>query len=137
MWSVHFLFVVLLFMWEQSASEKFSWKKMHHQKFKRILWYFLEGHISALINFLMFVDPKLLYWTATKQQLGVAQKGEVGDKVLWNLEGQPHVLLDFCQLKKTYHQVGTHTGIEEGVGPPPMVNMEGAQTDIGEGGGPP
>ena len=84
LWSVHFLFVVLLFMWEQSASEKFGWKKMHHQKFKRILWYFLEGHISALINFLMFVDQKLLYWTATKQQLAVAQKGEVGDKVLWN-----------------------------------------------------
>ena len=71
---------------------------------------------------------------------GVAQKGEVGDKVLhWNLRGQPHVLLYFCELKKTYHQGGTHTGIEEGVGPPPRadcdrswVNMEGAHTDIGE-----
>ena len=51
----------------------------------------------------MFEDPKLIYWTATKQQLGVAQKGEVGDKVLhWNLKGQPHVLLNFCELKKTY-----------------------------------
>ena len=53
-----------------------------------------------LINFLTSGDPKLLYWTATKQQLGVAQKGEVGDKVLhWNLKGPPHVLLDFCKLK--------------------------------------
>ena len=93
----------------------------------------------------MFGDPNLLYRTATKQQLGVAQKGEVGDKVLHlNLKGQPHVLLDFCELKKTYHQGGTHTGMEEGVGPPPRadcdrswVNMEGAQTDIGEGIGPP
>ena len=52
----------------------------------------------------MFEHPLLLYWTAAKQQLGVAQKGEVGDKVIhWNLKGQPHVLLDFCELKKTYH----------------------------------
>ena len=95
----------------------------------------------------MFEDPELLHWTGTKQQLGVAQRGEVGDKVLhWNLKGQPHVLLDFhaCELKKTYHQGGTHTGMEEGVGPPPradcdrsLVNMEGTQTDIGEGVGPP
>ena len=70
---------------------------------------------------------------------GVAQKGEVGDKVLhWNLRGQPHVLLYFCELKKTYHQGGTHTGIEEGVGPPPRadcdrswVNMEGAHRYTG------
>ena len=73
----------------------------------------------------------------------MAQKGEVGDKVLHlNLKGQPHVLLDFRELKKTYHLGGTHTGME-GVGPPPRadcdhswVNMEGAQTDIGEGVGP-
>ena len=50
----------------------------------------------------------------------------------------------FCELKKTYHQGDKHTGMEEGVGPPPRadcdrswVNMEGAQTDIGEGVGPP
>ena len=73
------------------------------------------------------------------------ENGEVGDKVLhWNLKGQPHVLLEFCELKKTYHQGGTHTGMEEGVGPPPRadcdrswVKMEEAQTDIGEGVGPP
>ena len=89
----------------------------------------------------MFEDLELLYWTATKQQLGEAQKGEVGDKVLhWNLKGQPHVLLDFCELKKTYHQGSIHTGMEEGVGPPlradcvrSWVNMEGTQIDIGEG----
>ena len=75
----------------------------------------------------------------------MAQKGEVGDKVLHlNLKGQPNVLLDICELKKTYHQGGTHTGMEEGVGPPPRadcdrswVNMEDAQTDIGEGVGSP
>ena len=75
----------------------------------------------------------------------MAQKGVVGDKVLHlNLKGQPHVHLDFCELKKNHHQGGTHTGMEEGVGPPPRadcerswVNMEGAHTDIGEGVGPP
>ena len=61
-----------------------------------------------------------------------------------NLKDQPHLLLDFCELKKTYHQGGTHTDMEKGVGPPPgadcdrsWVNMEGAQTDIGKGVGPP
>ena len=45
---------------------------------------------KKLINLLVFEDPRLLYWTATKQQLGVAQKGEVGDKVLhWNLKVNP------------------------------------------------
>ena len=89
--------------------------------------------------------PKYIILNSNKQQLCVAQKGEVGDKVLhWNLKGQPHVLLDFCELKKTYHQGSTHTGIGEGVGPPPRadcdrfwVNMEGAQTDLGKGVGPP
>ena len=38
--------------------------------------------MQRLINFLMFGDPKLLYRTVTKQQLGMAQKGEVDDKVL-------------------------------------------------------
>ena len=62
----------------------------------------------------MFEDPELLYWAAAKQQLGVAQKGEVGDKVIhWNLKGQPHVLLEFCELKKTYHQVATHMDTED------------------------
>jgi len=46
--------------------------------------------------------------------------------------------------EKTYHQGGTHTSMEEGVGPSPRadrdlswVNMEGAQTDIRERVGPP
>ena len=75
----------------------------------------------------------------------MALKGEVDDKLLHlNLKGQPHVLLDFCELKKTYHQSGTHTGMKDGVGPPPRadcdrswVNMEGARTDIGKGAGTP
>ena len=69
----------------------------------------------------------------------------MGDKVFHlDLKGRRHVHLDFCDVKKTYHQGGTHTDMEEGVGPPPRadcdrswVNMEGAQTDIGEGIGPP
>ena len=46
----------------------------------------------------------------------------------------------FVRKRKTYHQGGTHTGMEEEVGPPPRadcdrscVNMEGAHTNIGEG----
>ena len=87
------------------------------------------------------------YYTEQQQNNNLVwlKKGEVGDKVLhWNLKGQPHVLLDFCQLEKTYHRGGTHTGMEKGVGPPPRadcdrswVNMEGTQTDIGKGAGPP
>ena len=30
----------------------------------------------------------------------------------------------FCELKKTYHQGGTHTGMEEGVGPPPKKKTQ-------------
>ena len=53
------------------------------------------------------------------------ENGEVRDKVLhWNLKGEPHVLLDFCELKKTYHQGGTHTGMEEGIGPPPRADCD-------------
>ena len=32
--------------------------------------------IVEVINFLMFGDPKLLYFASTRQQLGVAQKGK-------------------------------------------------------------
>ena len=92
------------------------------------------------------IRPKIIIENSNKNNnLVWLENGEVGDKVLhWNLKGQPHVLLDFCELKKTYHQGGTHTGMEEGVRPHPRadcdhswVKMEDAQTDIGDGVGPP
>ena len=55
-----------------------------------------------------------------KQQLGVAEKGKVCHKVLnWILKGRPHLLMDFCELKRTHHQGGTPTSMEEGVWPIP------------------
>ena len=71
------------------------------------------------------IRPKIIIENGNKNNnLVWLENGEMGDKVFhWNLKGQPHVLLDFCELKKTCQQGGTHTGMEEGVGPPPRADM--------------
>ena len=123
----------------QSGLEKFGWKDAPPKTQKNIMEFF--GRACECFNQLPHVCGPNYYTEQQENNNSVwLKKREVGDKVLhWNLKGQPHVLLDFCQLEKTYHRGGTHTGMKEGVEPPPRadcgrswVNMEGAQTDIGE-----
>ena len=98
-----------------------------------------------LIDFLVFGDPKLLYLTSTETTTWCGSKGGSGRRSApLKLKRSAPCTPGFLAKEKTYHQGGTHTGMEEGVGPPPRadcdhswVNMEGAQTDIGEGVGPP
>ena len=71
------------------------------------------------------IRPKIIMENSNKNNLVWLQNGKVGDKVLyWNLKDQPRELLDFYELKKTYHQDGTHTGMEEGVRPPPRADCD-------------
>ena len=66
----------------------------------------------------MFGDSNLLYWTATKQQLGVAQKREVGDKVLpWNLKRSAPCTPGFLWAKENLPPGLNTDDIEEGASP--------------------
>ena len=66
----------------------------------------------------MFGDSNLLYWTKTKQQLDVAQKREVGDKVLpWNLKRSAPCTPGFLWAKENLPPGLNTDGIEEGASP--------------------
>ena len=100
---------------------------------------------SSHINQLLHVwGPKIIILNSNKTATWCGSKGGSGrQSAALKLKRSAPCTPGFL-WEKTYHQGGTHTGMEEGVGPPPRadcdlswVNMEGAQTDIGEGVGPP
>ena len=94
----------------------------------------------------MFGDPKLLYWTATKQTTTWcgSKRGSGWQSAPLKLKRSAPCTPGFLWAKENLPPGWYTDGMEEGVGPPPRadcdrswVNMEGAQTDTGEGVGPP
>ena len=67
--------------------------------------------------------PKIIIMNGNKTTTWCGSKGGSGrQSAPLKLKRSAPCTPGFCEQKKTYHQGGTHTGMVEGVGPPPRAD---------------